>query len=157
MAWHLVSSKPLSEPLCWNIINWTLGNKLQWNSIRNTKLFIHENAFEIVVYEIVAILLRGWWLNVAQIIACQRNFAGCINTLFSAWCLRMTLHLGVGIYSHVVHNESMVERRLSCSRTCLKKYELYVSLFCIQTVLSYLSWSTLQTSEAVFGKNWNEK
>ena len=32
----------------WPVVNWTLRNKLQWNWNRNTKLFIHENAFESV-------------------------------------------------------------------------------------------------------------
>ena len=31
---------------CWNIVNCTLRNKLQWNFNRNLKIFIHENAFE---------------------------------------------------------------------------------------------------------------
>ena len=30
----------------WNIVNWTLRNKLQWNFNQNTKLFIHEDASE---------------------------------------------------------------------------------------------------------------
>ena len=42
----------------WNIVNRTLGNELQWNSNRNKHLFIHENAFETVVCEMVAILFR---------------------------------------------------------------------------------------------------
>ena len=40
----------------WFVVNYTLGNKIQWNSNRNTKLFIHENVFEHVVYEMAAIL-----------------------------------------------------------------------------------------------------
>ena len=43
----------------WLIVNWTLRNKLQWNSNQNTKLFIHENAFENVVCKMAAILSRG--------------------------------------------------------------------------------------------------
>ena len=33
MACRLVGDKPLSEPMleCWNIVNWTLRNKFQWN------------------------------------------------------------------------------------------------------------------------------
>ena len=31
---------------CWNVVNWTLGNKLQWNLNRNLYIFIQENAFE---------------------------------------------------------------------------------------------------------------
>ena len=29
----------------WFIVNWTLRNKIQWNSNQNTKFFIHEYAF----------------------------------------------------------------------------------------------------------------
>ena len=43
---------------CWIIVNWTLRNKLQWNLIRNSNIFIQENAFESVVYEMAAILSR---------------------------------------------------------------------------------------------------
>ena len=41
---------------CWNIVNWTLGNKLQWNLNRNLFIFIQENAFENVVWKMAAIL-----------------------------------------------------------------------------------------------------
>ena len=40
-------------------LNWTLWIKLQWNLIQNTRLFNHENAFENVVCEMLAILFRG--------------------------------------------------------------------------------------------------
>ena len=33
----------------WNIVNCTFRNKLQWNSNRNSNIFIQENAFENVV------------------------------------------------------------------------------------------------------------
>ena len=38
----------------WNIVNWTLGNKLQWNFDRNSNIFIEENAFENVVCEMAS-------------------------------------------------------------------------------------------------------
>ena len=41
----------------WNSINWTLGNKLQWNPNRNLYIFIQENARENVVCRIAAIFL----------------------------------------------------------------------------------------------------
>ena len=41
---------------CWKIVNWTLGKKLQWNRNRNLYIFIQENAFENVVWKMVAIL-----------------------------------------------------------------------------------------------------
>ena len=43
---------------CWNIVNWTLRNKLQWNLNRNSIIFIQENAFENVVWKMAAILTR---------------------------------------------------------------------------------------------------
>ena len=56
-----VVAKQLPEPR-WLIVNWTLMNKLQWNSNENTKIFIHENTLQDVVCEIAAILSRGRWV-----------------------------------------------------------------------------------------------
>ena len=50
----MVSSHYLNQ--CWNIVNWNLGRKLQWNFIRNSSIFIQENAFENVVWKMAAIL-----------------------------------------------------------------------------------------------------
>ena len=41
---------------CWNIVNWTLENKPQWNLYRNSYIFIKENAFENVIWKMAAIL-----------------------------------------------------------------------------------------------------
>ena len=49
---------------CWDIVKLTLRNKLKWNFNQNTKLFIHENASECIVYEMAAILSWGRWVNV---------------------------------------------------------------------------------------------
>ena len=43
----------------WVIVNWTFRNKLQCNFNQNTKLFIHENAFEGIDCEMVAICPGG--------------------------------------------------------------------------------------------------
>ena len=43
---------------CWNIVNWTLKNKFQWNLNRNSYNFIQENASENVVWKMAAILSR---------------------------------------------------------------------------------------------------
>ena len=42
---------------CWNIVNWTLKKKKQLNFNSNWNIFIQENAFENVVWEIVAIFV----------------------------------------------------------------------------------------------------
>ena len=51
---------------CWNIVNKTLRNKLQWNFNRNSNIFIQENAFESVVCEEAAILSRPQCVNYAH-------------------------------------------------------------------------------------------
>ena len=58
--WFLVTWSAPSHYLnqCWNIINWILRNKLQWNFNPNANIFIRENAFESVVCEMAAILSR---------------------------------------------------------------------------------------------------
>ena len=48
---------------CWNIVNSKLRNKLQWNSRRNSFIFILENAFENVVCEMASIWSRPQWVN----------------------------------------------------------------------------------------------
>ena len=62
--WFVACSAPshyLNQ--CWLIVNWTLRNKIQWNLNQNTKLFIHENAFENDFCEMEAIFSRGRWLK----------------------------------------------------------------------------------------------
>ena len=43
---------------CWNIVNWTLRIKLQWNCNRNWSIFIQEKAFENVIWNMSVILSR---------------------------------------------------------------------------------------------------
>ena len=43
----------------WNIVNWTLGNKLQWNLNHKSYVSIQENPFENVVWEMAAILSQS--------------------------------------------------------------------------------------------------
>ena len=50
---------------CWNIVNLTLGNKLQWNLNRNSFIFIQENAFENNVWKMSAILSWPQCVNVS--------------------------------------------------------------------------------------------
>ena len=47
----------------WNIVNCTLGNKVQWNFNRNLNIFIQENAYENVICRIVVILSRPQWVK----------------------------------------------------------------------------------------------
>ena len=43
---------------CWNIVNWTLMNKLRWKFDENSNVFIQENALENVGCEMASILSR---------------------------------------------------------------------------------------------------
>ena len=51
----------------WNIVNWTLRNKLPWNFHQNSYLFIKENAYENVIYECRPFCLG---LNVLTTVQC---------------------------------------------------------------------------------------
>ena len=53
MACRLFRAKPLFEVLnqSWNIVNWTLKNKIQSNPNGNLYILIQENRFENVVCE----------------------------------------------------------------------------------------------------------
>ena len=50
----MASSHYLNQ--CWNIVNWTLRNKLQWKCEQNLHIFIKENASENGVWKMPAIL-----------------------------------------------------------------------------------------------------
>ena len=59
---------------CWNIVNWTLRNKHQWNLNRKWYIFIQENAFEHVVWKMAAILSRPLCVNfLSKIGHCHYN------------------------------------------------------------------------------------
>ena len=55
----------------WNIVDWTLRNKLQWNFNRNSFIFIQENACRNVVWKIVAILFRSQRVNTWSAVRCR--------------------------------------------------------------------------------------
>ena len=52
---------------CWNIVNWTLRNKLQWNFNRNSYIFIQENVSVKVIWKMAAILFRPQCVNTCNI------------------------------------------------------------------------------------------
>ena len=56
VAWS-VPSHYLNQ--CWNVVNWTLRNKLQWHFDWNSYIFIQENAFENVVWKMAARFCLG--------------------------------------------------------------------------------------------------
>ena len=74
---------------CWFVVKWTLRNsgtsvEFQWKY----KTFIHENAYENVVYEMSAILSRKRWV--------EMQFRSSQSEKMS--CLQYDHHLGSGKY-----------------------------------------------------------
>ena len=65
---------------CWNIVNWTFRDKLQWNINRNSNSSIHENAFESIVCEMTAILFRSQCVKIfnSSTIWVNEKFCCCI-------------------------------------------------------------------------------
>ena len=64
----------------WNIVNWALREKLQWNLNRNLYIFIQANAFENVVWKMTSILSR---VNVLSYV----NATFCLSLIcVSDWC-----------------------------------------------------------------------
>ena len=49
----------------WNLVNWTLRNKFQWNLKQNSYIFIQETAFETVICEMAFILSRPQCVKVS--------------------------------------------------------------------------------------------
>ena len=52
---------------CWDIVNWILRNKLQWNINRNSNIFIQENESECVFCKIAFTLPRPQCVKHIQI------------------------------------------------------------------------------------------
>ena len=80
---------------CWNFVNWTLGNKLQWNFNRNSNFFIQENAFESVICEMAAILSRPQWVKlISYAISIPENTFNKSSLVVQvmAWCRQTTSH-----------------------------------------------------------------
>ena len=76
------------QPIIWTndgiLLIRPLGKKLQWNFNRNPNIFIRENAFEIVVCEMVAILSRPQWDKTHQY-PCGTHFAQVTHRIRIAW------------------------------------------------------------------------
>ena len=97
---------------CWIFVNWALRNKLQWNSIQITEVFINKNAFENILYEMVAILSRGRWVK--------------------AWMSHYIPHQTKDIITYTCHNLSwtMLVKEAPRMRVLIKftmRYKFYFS------------------------------
>ena len=85
MACSLVGAKPLSEPMLKYIVNWTLRIKLLLNMYRNSYIFIHENQFENVVWNLAAILFRPQCVNLQWPQARTNKFYSAVCVYKGQW------------------------------------------------------------------------
>ena len=58
-----IRRQAIIRTICLDIVNSNIRNKLQWNLKRISNIFSQENAIEIIVCEMAAILSRGRWVN----------------------------------------------------------------------------------------------
>ena len=115
---------------CWNIVNWTLRNKLQWNPNRNLYIFVQENALENVVWEMAAILSRPQcvkafkaitlltWLFVKvvwQLLGVSYlNYYSISSHNFPLWFAVSKLYLAIWLqYSWMSHMQCLSHRTLN--------------------------------------------
>ena len=114
---------------CWNIVNWTLWNKLQWNLNRNIYILVKENAFENVVWRMATIL----------------SLPQCVETYNqgSDWLL-----VGLGPFSITTFTNSNSIEMLYCSHLCSHKVIAIIFYmtrqFCCRGMCKYLLWYDTQ-------------
>ena len=75
--------------LCLSIDNWTPKNKLQRNCLLSPIIFIQENVFENVIYEMLVILYQPRWTKCANtdmpIAFCKLTALMTINSILICW------------------------------------------------------------------------
>ena len=75
---------------CWNVVNWSIRNKLHWNFNRNSNILIQENALQNVVCQMASILSRPQCVNTSPLVPhiCSVNWVNFAtdNGLSSVWC-----------------------------------------------------------------------
>ena len=139
VAW-LAPSHYLNQ--CWNIVNLNLRNKFRWNLKRNSCIFVKENAFENVVYEMAFILSRPQCVNIDF---SNNYYLLCIATAKkkkkSWWqCIDATM-ICYTWYKYVWYNElkTWISKKKIPAKTNKKKH----CTFYYTTPIITLDWSTL--------------
>ena len=118
MAWR-APSYYLNQ--CWNIVNWTLGNKNKWNINRNLYIFIQENAFENVFWKMAAILFRP------QCVKVLNAYTKCGDTLLSPFrSFRCYTKNHARFLTHAFYTGEVVET-IVCEQplVILSRYDLF--------------------------------
>ena len=108
---------------CWNILNWTLGNKLQWNLNRNLNIFIQENAFENVVWKMATILSRPQCVNFYHFYTSDVFYTDVYYFTFVVpkmyqWQVRNDFNKDVYIYIYILCNFKLDFKKVDQVKGC---------------------------------------
>ena len=132
MNWVSIGSDNGLSPVRHRAITWTnadiilIGSLLKWNFNRNTKLFIHENAFEDVICKMVAILSRGDELNAVDIRHCSVKGENIyIIRILDNLCMNMVQLVDQSFY-HMIFQGAVLKDRGACDLFDTKRYVLTV-------------------------------
>ena len=91
----------------WIIVNWSFRNKFQWHFNRNSYIFLHENAFENVVWKMAAILSPPQCVNMhilTSMIADQILRQLTIFASLTSIDMRIGLSLQISFMSRIHHS-----------------------------------------------------
>ena len=124
-------------------MNWTIGNKNQWNLNRNSNIFIQENAFEYIVWKMAAILSRPQYVNplyAELIFENAKLFLHCLWYLDIEMVQVVEIHPWGG-WRFVWPTLSMLWLLMGCSLS----YKRINSLWPGDTIWWYSSWSSSLT------------
>ena len=123
---------------CWIIVNWTTGNRFQWN-LENITIFIKENWFQNVACRMSAILS----LPQCVIGACEL-LMGHVHCYWGMWTVNGTCHLAsiVGEIDLVSYHQDRFKIRV-----------VYTELIYPRDLSSIISESIIKTFEHKFDPN----
>ena len=95
----------------WNIVSWTLRNKLKWNFNWNSNIFIHENALQNGVCEMASILSRPQCVNTDCLVLFSVWFTGTFKTA-SNWSFEFYFYRWPHVPCHIW------KKTTDCCRCC---------------------------------------
>ena len=128
----------------WNIVDWTLRNKLQWNCIRNSYIFIQENAFETAVCEMAAILSRPQWVKTGKC-AFQYFIIYCnAHTILAMFSNDFTPNMYFNsLYLHGMYIVLEILGHSKLRGYVWERISNYFPHFIMDVILIHLSWTML--------------
>ena len=105
---------------CWNIVNWTFRNKLQWNLNRNSYISIQENAFKIV-WKMAAILSRPQCVMLIH--ACKTGPWRQFQEAWNQWAGYWHIFHEIIHYHHHRNNSDILLKYKGMGRTKVNIYD----------------------------------